>query len=96
MKDQHSKRQYQKTKTQTELTQSFQLWMVIWCKEAGQRQHMLSFTGKGKNTVVRREKIIVLAPHHQNPPRDEEMNYEFLLLRPPSSIIEFVPYELGI
>jgi hypothetical protein len=33
--------------------------MVIWCKEAGQRQHMLSFTGKDTNTVVSREKIIV-------------------------------------
>jgi hypothetical protein len=44
---------------QTELTQLFKLWMVIWCKEAGQRQHMLSFTGKGKNTVVRWEKIIL-------------------------------------
>jgi hypothetical protein len=33
--------------------------MVIWCKEAGQRQHMLSFTGKGTNTVVSWEKIIV-------------------------------------
>jgi hypothetical protein len=44
---------------QTELTQSFQLWMVIWCKEAGQRQHMLTFTGEGTNTVVSWEKIIV-------------------------------------
>jgi hypothetical protein len=33
--------------------------MVIWCKEAGQRQHMLSFAGKGTNTVVSWEKIIV-------------------------------------
>jgi hypothetical protein len=33
--------------------------MVTWCKEAGQRQHMLSFTGEGKNIVVRWEKIIV-------------------------------------
>jgi hypothetical protein len=108
---------------QTELTQSFQLWMVIWCKEAGQRQHMLSFTGKDTNTVVSWEKIIVcvfichlvtknplhccqsgekhplhlhLAPCHQNPPRDEEMNYEFVLLHPPSSIIEFVPYKFVI
>jgi hypothetical protein len=38
---------------QTELTQLFQLWMVIWCKEAGQRKHMLLIT------VVSREKIIV-------------------------------------
>jgi hypothetical protein len=33
--------------------------MVIWCKEAGQRQHMFSFTGEDTNTVVSREKIIV-------------------------------------
>jgi hypothetical protein len=44
---------------QTELTLSFQLRMVIWRKEAGQRQHTLSFTGKGTNTVVSWEKIIV-------------------------------------
>jgi hypothetical protein len=93
-----------------ELTQSFQLWMVIWCKEAGQRQHMLSFTGKDTNTVVSWEKIIICVfichliikilitivswekiiirvfTWHlitKNPPRDEEMNYEFVLLRPP-------------
>jgi hypothetical protein len=33
--------------------------MVIWCKEAGQRQHMLSFTGEDTNTVVSQEKMIV-------------------------------------
>ncbi len=44
---------------QMELTQSFQLWMVMCCKEAGQRQHMISFTGKDTNTVVSREIIIV-------------------------------------
>jgi hypothetical protein len=33
--------------------------MVIWCKEAGQRQHMLSFTGKDTNTVVSWEIMIV-------------------------------------
>jgi hypothetical protein len=33
--------------------------MVIWCKEAGQRQHILSFTAEDRNTVVRREKIII-------------------------------------
>jgi hypothetical protein len=51
-------------------------------------------------TVVSREKIIVCVfIWHlitKNPPWDEEMNYEFVLIRPPSSIIEFVPYEFVI
>ncbi len=37
-----------------------------------------------------------LAPLHQNLPWDEEMNYEFVLLHPPSLIIESVPYKFGI